>query len=132
MKILLAVACLLLPSVALAQTYTTASVMKWNAPTNAMDAADAASFTYRAYVNGATTGVAVLGVTCGPAVAPDTVFSCSAAIPSSLLAGLNRRRSTVYITGEDTTTPVSGESDPSNTFVVNRRPNASTTLRNQQ
>ena len=132
MKTLLVLACLLVPSLALAQTYTTSSQFKWDAPTNAMDAADAASFTYRAYVNGSGTGVAVAGVTCGAPVAPDVTFSCSAPIPSSLLAGLNRRRSTVFITGEDTTTPVSGESTPSNTFVVNRRPNNSTTLRNQQ
>ena len=127
----LALVLVLLPSLALAQTYTPTSLMKWDAPTNAMDAADAATFTYRAYVNGSTTGVAVAGVTCTAPVAPDVTFSCHALIPSTLLAGLNRRRSTVYITAEDTVTPVSGESGPSNTVITNRRPNNPTQLRNQ-
>jgi hypothetical protein len=119
----IAILCLLVPSLALAQTYTTANQFKWDAPTNAMDAADAAGFTYKVYVNGSATGVVLTGVTCGPAVAPDVVFSCAAPLPAVTLAGLNRRKSTVYVTGEDTSTPVSGESDPSNVFATNRKPN---------
>ena len=142
MKTLLVIACLLVSSAAQAQTYTTASVMKWDAPSNAMDAADAQSFTWRAYVNGATAGVVVAGVTCGapepaqPVVAcgstaAHSTFTCSATMPAAIVPGMNRRRSSLVITSEDTATPVSGESGPTNSCVTNRRPNASTNLRNQ-
>lgn len=132
MKTLLTLVVLLVPSFAMAQTYTTSSQFKWDAPTNAMDAADAAAFTYRAYINGSPTGVILNFVACLPAVAPDVVFSCSAPMAASLLPAVNKRKTSVYVTAEDTTTPVSGESGPSNVFIVNRKPNNPTTLRNQQ
>lgn len=125
------VALLAWPALAQAQTYTTSSQMKWDAPTNAMDAADAQSFTYRAYVNGSSTGVALASVTCAAPVAPDVTFSCSAPVPASIVAGLNRRRSTIYITAEDAVTPVSGESGSSNTVVTNRKPNSPSGLQGQ-
>jgi len=129
MKYLIALCLCLLPVLGSAQTYTASSQAKWDAPTNAMDAADAASFTYRIYVNSSTTGVPLASVTCTAPVAPDVTFSCSAPLPSAVLAALNRRKASAHITAEDTTTPVSGESGPSNTFTVNRRPNSSTQYR---
>lgn len=125
-------ALLLCASVAQAQTYTTSSQFKWDAPTNAMDAGDAQAFTTRVYINGSATGVALTGVTCGPPVAPDVTFSCSAPVQASMLNALNRRKSSAYITSEDTTTPVSGESGPSNTVIVNRRPNNPNSYRQAQ
>lgn len=116
---------------ATAQTYTTSSQFSWDAPANAMDAADAQAFTYRAFVNGASVGVVLASVTCGPPVAPDVTFSCAAPFPAEILPGMNRRRSSVYLTAEDTVTPVSGESDASNIVVTNRRPGGPTKLRGQ-
>lgn len=129
MRASIIVALLLVAAPVSAQTYTTASQFKWDAPSNAMDAADAAQFTTRVYLNGSATGVVLTGVTCGPPVAPDVTFSCTAPVQASMLTALNRRKSSAYITSEDTTTPVSGESGPSNAVVVNRRPNSSTQYR---
>jgi hypothetical protein len=58
-----------------------------------------------------------------PAVAPDVTFSCQAPVQASVLAALNRRKASTVLTSEDTTTPVTGESGPSNVFIVNRKPN---------
>lgn len=107
-----------------AQTYTTASTIRWDAPSNAMDAADAASFTYRLYINSTTVFTALTGVVCGPPVAPDVVFSCQAPVLAQMLPGLNKRKMSTTLTAEDTSTPVSGESAMSNVFIVNRKPNA--------
>jgi hypothetical protein len=122
---------LLVPSLATAQTYSGTSLIKWDSSSNAMDAQDAQTFTYKAYVNGSSVGVVVNNVTCGPPIAPDVVFSCQAPVPASLVQALNRRRSAIYISAEDTVTPVSGESLISNTFTTNRKPNQPEKLRLQ-
>jgi hypothetical protein len=127
MRVVLTCALLLLPTLASAQIYTTASTWEWSAPANLLDVADAQAATYKLYFDATATGPAITltNVTCGPPKPGHLVATCRATLTPAMVTEVNRRRVVAVLTA---TVPGTAESAPSNPFVRNDGASAPGTL----
>lgn len=121
-SVLFASLLVLLPSLALAQTYTTSSKFEWSAPSNAMDIADAQQFVYKLYVDGKP-NADLVGHACIAPIPGDSVATCSVNVPAALLPTVNKRKVSLNLTARDPE-PGSPETGLSPTLRIVRPPNA--------